>query len=82
MDHWRAVLPNPILTVALHEWVRDFDGTLARVLAHLDLPPDPACTRFMKATATCARSAAPRCASRSTREVWAAGVLTPRSWRR
>jgi tetratricopeptide (TPR) repeat protein len=46
MEHWRAVLPNPILTVALHEWVRDFDGTLARVLAHLDLAPDPACTKF------------------------------------
>jgi tetratricopeptide (TPR) repeat protein len=45
-DHWRAVLPNPILTIALHDWVRDFDGTLARVLAHLDLPPDPACARF------------------------------------
>ena len=46
MDHWRAVLPNPILTVALHDWVRDFDDTLARVLAHLELPPDPACARF------------------------------------
>ncbi len=46
MDHWRTVLPNPILTVALHDWVRDFDGTLARVLAHLGLPPDPACARF------------------------------------
>jgi tetratricopeptide (TPR) repeat protein len=46
MAHWRAVLPNPILTVALHDWVQDFDGTLARVLAHLDLPPDPACMRF------------------------------------
>jgi tetratricopeptide (TPR) repeat protein len=46
MAHWRAVLPNPILTVALHDWVRDFDGTLARVLAHLDLPPDQACARF------------------------------------
>jgi tetratricopeptide (TPR) repeat protein len=44
--HWRAVLPNPILTVALHDWVRDFDGTLARVLAHLDLAGDPACARF------------------------------------
>lgn len=44
--HWQAVLPNPILVVALHEWVHDFDGTLARVLAHLDLPPDPACARF------------------------------------
>jgi tetratricopeptide (TPR) repeat protein len=46
MNHWRAVLPNPILTVALHDWVRDFDGTVARVLAHLDLPPDAACARF------------------------------------
>jgi tetratricopeptide (TPR) repeat protein len=46
MDHWQAVLPNPILTLALHDWVRDFDGTLARVLAHLDLPHDPACARF------------------------------------
>jgi tetratricopeptide (TPR) repeat protein len=46
MDHWRSVLPNPILTLALSDWVRDFDGTLARVLAHLELPPDPACARF------------------------------------
>jgi len=46
MAHFRAVLPNPILTVALQDWVRDFDGTLARVLAHLDLPADPACARF------------------------------------
>jgi tetratricopeptide (TPR) repeat protein len=46
MTHWHATLPNPICTVALHDWVRDFDGTLARVLAHLELPPDPACARF------------------------------------
>ena len=46
MNHWRAVLPNPILTVALEDWVQDFDGTLSGVLAHLGLPPDPACARF------------------------------------
>ena len=46
MAHWRAALPNPILTVALADWVSDFDGTLARVLTHLDLPPDPNCARF------------------------------------
>ena len=46
MAHWKAVLPNPILTVALAAWVADFDGTLARVLAHLDLPHDDACVRF------------------------------------
>jgi Flp pilus assembly protein TadD len=49
MVHWRAALPNPILTVALADWVNDFDATLARVLAHLDLPPDPHCARFYEA---------------------------------
>ncbi len=46
MAHWKAVLPNPILTLRLSDWVEDFDGTLARVLAFLDLPPDPNCARF------------------------------------
>lgn len=45
MAHWRTVLPNPILTVAHADWSRDFAGTLARVLAHLDLPPDSECSR-------------------------------------
>jgi tetratricopeptide (TPR) repeat protein len=46
MAHWRAVLPNPIFTVSLSDWVTDFDGTLAGVLQHLDLPPDPNCAHF------------------------------------
>ena len=46
MAHWKAALPNPILTVKLSDWVKDFDGTLARVMAHVDLPPDPSCARF------------------------------------
>ena len=49
MDHWKAVLPNPILTVRLQDWVEDFDATLARVLEHLSLEPDPACARFWEA---------------------------------
>jgi Flp pilus assembly protein TadD len=46
MDHWKATLPNPILTVRLSDWIEDFDGTLARVLAFLELEPDEACARF------------------------------------
>jgi tetratricopeptide (TPR) repeat protein len=46
MAHWREVLPNPILTLALKDWVEDFDGTLRRVLDFIDLPYDPACERF------------------------------------
>jgi tetratricopeptide (TPR) repeat protein len=46
MAHWRAVLPNPVLTVRLADWVTDFGATLTRVLAHLQLPDDPSCARF------------------------------------
>jgi tetratricopeptide (TPR) repeat protein len=46
MAHWRDVLPNPLLTVQLKDWVEDFAGTLRRVLDFLDLPYDAACERF------------------------------------
>jgi hypothetical protein len=46
MEHWKTALPNPVLTVRLSDWFDGFDGTLARVLAHLDLPPDENCARF------------------------------------
>jgi hypothetical protein len=46
MAHWRAVLPNPMLTVHLRDWVLDFGATLRRVLDFLGLPYDPACERF------------------------------------
>jgi Tfp pilus assembly protein PilF len=49
MAHWHAALPNPVLTVKLADWVTDFAGALARVLAHLGLPSDPACERFYEA---------------------------------
>jgi hypothetical protein len=46
MAHWKASLPNQILTMKLSDWVEDFDGTLAKLLAHVGLPHDPNCTRF------------------------------------
>jgi tetratricopeptide (TPR) repeat protein len=46
MAHWREALPNPILTLALKDWVDDFSGTLTRILDFLDLPHDDACERF------------------------------------
>jgi hypothetical protein len=49
MDHWKRAMPGRILSVRLSDWVRDFDGTLDRVLTHLDLPPDPNCARFHEA---------------------------------
>jgi tetratricopeptide (TPR) repeat protein len=51
MAHWREVLPNPILTLALRDWVEDFDATLRRVLDFTGLPYDPACARFYESDA-------------------------------
>lgn len=49
MAHWKAVLPNPVLTLKLSDWIEDFDATLRRVLHLVDLPYDPACERFYEA---------------------------------
>jgi hypothetical protein len=46
MAHWRAVLPNPIMTVHLRDWVEDFSGTLRRVLDFLELAYDARCEAF------------------------------------
>ncbi len=46
MRHWEMVLPIPMITIRLADWVSDFDATLDRMLTFLDLPPDPACRRF------------------------------------
>jgi Sulfotransferase family len=46
MEHWRAAVPNPILTLPLKDWVEDFNGTLHRVLDFLELRFDLACERF------------------------------------
>jgi hypothetical protein len=46
MAHWKAALPNPILTLDHSEWIADFDATLAKVLDHVGLPHDPNCARF------------------------------------
>jgi Flp pilus assembly protein TadD len=51
MAHWRDALPNPILTLALKDWVEDFDGTLRRVLDFIELPYDTACERFYESDA-------------------------------
>jgi len=46
MEHWETVLPIPMLTIRLQDWVENFDGTSRRLLDFLDLPYDPACERF------------------------------------
>ncbi len=48
LAHWQASLPSPMLVLDHGDWLADFDATLRRVLAFLDLPYDPACERFFE----------------------------------
>ncbi|WP_419730349.1 tetratricopeptide repeat-containing sulfotransferase family protein [Lichenicola sp.] len=48
LTHWQSSLPSPILMLDHADWIGDFDATLRRVLAFLDLPYDAACERFFE----------------------------------
>ena len=46
MAHWKAALPNPVLTLRLADWVTDYDATGAGVRGLGGLPHDANCARF------------------------------------
>ncbi|MGO8689326.1 MAG: tetratricopeptide repeat-containing sulfotransferase family protein [Thermoguttaceae bacterium] len=46
MDHWRKVLPAPILDVDYEETVEDTAGVARRIVAWCGLPWEPGCLRF------------------------------------
>ncbi len=48
LAHWRRVLSIPMLELDHADWIADFEATLRRVLAFLDLPWDPGCHRFFE----------------------------------
>ena len=48
LAHWRRVLSIPMLELDHADWIADFDATLRRVLAFIDLPWDPVCHRFFE----------------------------------
>ncbi len=46
MEHWRAVLPLPVLEVDYETLVADLEGESRRLIDFLGLPWDPACLTF------------------------------------
>jgi tetratricopeptide (TPR) repeat protein len=48
MEHWDRVLPGKVLHVRHADLVHDFEATVRRILAHCDLPFEPACLEFYK----------------------------------
>ncbi|MDE8651005.1 tetratricopeptide repeat-containing sulfotransferase family protein [Novosphingobium album (ex Liu et al. 2023)] len=46
MRHWDDVLPGRVLRVHYEDVVEDLDGSVRRLLAHGDLPFEPACLAF------------------------------------
>ena len=74
MAHWEAVLPLPLLTIALTDWVDDFEATMARLLAFLGLPRIRPAPASMNSTAASAPPVATRSAARSTAPASTAGA--------
>jgi tetratricopeptide (TPR) repeat protein len=46
MDHWRAILPAPMLEIEYEEVVADFDNSSRRMIAAAGLEWDPTCADF------------------------------------
>jgi hypothetical protein len=49
MEHWRKVLPVPLLEVDYEETVADLEGTAQKVVAWCGLAWEPACLEFQQA---------------------------------
>ena len=52
MEHWRAVLPVPLLEVDYEETVADLEGVARRLVAWCGLAWEPGCLEFHRAQAT------------------------------
>ena len=46
MDHWRAVLPTPVLEIQYETLITDPEGESRRLIDYLGLDWDPACLSF------------------------------------
>ena len=52
MEHWRRVLPAPVLEVEYEEVVADLEGTARRMIDFVGLEWDPACLAFHESQRT------------------------------
>jgi len=46
MDHWHAVLPGQVLTIAYEDVIEDLPAAVARMLEYCELPFEEACVNF------------------------------------
>ena len=58
MEHWRKVLPAPLLEVDYEETVADLEGVARRLLAWCGLDWDPQCLEFHRAKRTVSTASA------------------------
>ena len=52
MEHWRSVLPIPMLDVHYEALVSDPDAEVRRLIAFMGLDWEPACLRFERSRGT------------------------------
>ena len=80
MEHWRKVLPVPLLEVDYEETVADLEGVARRLVAWCGLEWEPGCLEFHRRSGRSERPAPSRCASRSLGHRWEDGSTTSTPW--
>ena len=82
MEHWRKVLPAPLLEVDYEETVADLEGVARKLVAWCGLDWEAAVPGLPPGKAAGqARPAPSRSASRSSAPRWEGGSTTKRPWR-
>ena len=81
MEHWRKVLPVPMLEVDYEETVADLEGVARRLVDWCGLEWEPNCLEFHRVEAgRDARPAPSRSANRFYRHRWEDGGTTNNRW--
>ena len=82
MEHWRKVLPVPLLEVDYEETVADLEGVARKLVAWCGLAWEPGCLEFHQAKRPVRTASAVQVASRSSGHRWEDGSTTSRRWLR
>ena len=82
MEHWRKVLPVPLLEVDYEETVADLEGVARKLVAWCGLEWDPSAWNSTRRSGLSVRPARSRSASRSIAHRWEDGSTTNTPWLR
>ena len=80
MEHWRKVLPVPLLEVDYEETVADLEGVARKLVAWCGLEWEPECLEFHRAKRPVSTASAVQVRQPVLRHRWEDGSTTNKPW--